>query len=125
MRKSQPSVTYVYRGLSRDVPWQLLMRQISESAGCDAPLALVINCSVSRDNRAFEYQDGGVLQRSGKWLTIVDVARLAGVSSMTVSRVLNNRDGVNPQLRARVRAVVEAVGFSLNEAARDLALGRG
>lgn len=124
MRKSPPSVTHVYRGLSGEVPWQTLMREIADWAGHDRPVSLVINCTIKAGNHELKYQEGGFLRRSEKPLTIVDVARLAGVSKMTVSRVLNNHDGVNPRLHARVRAVVEAVGYSLNETARDLVLGR-
>lgn len=42
--------------------------------------------------------------------TISDVARLAGVSTGTVSRVLNRRPGVRPETRERVLAVVERLG---------------
>lgn len=132
MRKSKPSVTYVYRGLGCDVPWKLLMREITECMAGDVPMTLVINCAASggkdepefEERRVSEYQETGILQRSEKRLTIVDVARLAGVSRMTVSRVLNNRDGVSPRIHAHVRAVAEAVGYSLNDAAQALARGR-
>ncbi len=52
--------------------------------------------------------------------TIQDVARLAGVSTGTVSRVLNQRPGVHPRTRERVLAVVERLGYVPMQAAREL-----
>lgn len=54
----------------------------------------------------------------------VDVARLAGVSQKTVSRVLNNEPYVSEQAREKVLAAAEALGYRLNNAARALASGR-
>ncbi|UUU26929.1 LacI family DNA-binding transcriptional regulator [Streptomyces sp. DSM 40750] len=53
-----------------------------------------------------------------------DVARLAGVSRKTVSRVLNNEPYVSDEARRRVLASAEALGYRLNHAARALASGR-
>ena len=50
--------------------------------------------------------------------TISDVARSAGVSMKTVSRVLNNEAHVRPVLKARVAAAVAALGYRPNLAAR-------
>ena len=54
----------------------------------------------------------------------VDVARLAGVSQKTVSRVLNNEPYVSEQARQKVLEAAEALGYRLNNAARALASGR-
>ncbi|HTJ72372.1 MAG TPA: LacI family DNA-binding transcriptional regulator [Actinospica sp.] len=54
----------------------------------------------------------------------VDVARLAGVSQKTVSRVLNNEPYVSEQARRKVLEAAEALGYRLNNAARALASGR-
>ncbi|MFD1541264.1 LacI family DNA-binding transcriptional regulator [Nonomuraea guangzhouensis] len=54
----------------------------------------------------------------------VDVARLAGVSQKTVSRVLNNEQYVSTEVRQRVLAAAEQLGYRLNNAARALASGR-
>ncbi|PSJ36995.1 LacI family DNA-binding transcriptional regulator [Allosphingosinicella deserti] len=55
--------------------------------------------------------------------TIHDVARQAGVSSMTVSRVINGEKSVRPATRARVDDAIRALNFAPNPAARTLAGG--
>ena len=57
--------------------------------------------------------------------TIDDVAKAAGVARVTVSRVLNNEQGVRPETREKVRQAVEALGYSVNLQARALASGAG
>jgi DNA-binding LacI/PurR family transcriptional regulator len=56
--------------------------------------------------------------------TIYDVARMAGVSRSTVSRVINNVPGASPPIRIRVLKVAEQLGYQPSEAARSLATGR-
>jgi DNA-binding LacI/PurR family transcriptional regulator len=56
--------------------------------------------------------------------TIRDVARHAGVSAATVSRVLNDSPLVLEPTRARVRASVDELGYRLNATARNLSIGR-
>lgn len=53
-------------------------------------------------------------------MTIADVAREAGTSVATVSRVLNNHDTVDPQLIARVRAAAAKLSYQPNHIARNL-----
>ncbi|MFT4236024.1 MAG: LacI family DNA-binding transcriptional regulator [Microbacterium sp.] len=57
-------------------------------------------------------------------LNIRKVADLAGVSPMTVSRVLNNRPHIKDATRRRVLEVIEEQGFRPNQAARALATRR-
>jgi len=52
--------------------------------------------------------------------SIRDVARLAGVSYQTVSRVLNNSESIRPSTRERVLEVIDRVGYRPNQAARAL-----
>ncbi|MCE4557209.1 LacI family DNA-binding transcriptional regulator [Pelomonas cellulosilytica] len=56
--------------------------------------------------------------------TIVDVAREAGVSIKTVSRVLNHEPGVHETTREQVIKVVEALRYRPKQSARSLAGGR-
>ena len=56
--------------------------------------------------------------------TIDDVARAAGVSTATVSRVLNRPESVREKLRARVEAAVARLGYVPHSGARSLMLGR-
>ena len=55
---------------------------------------------------------------------IRDVAALAQVSPITVSRVLNNPERVSPATRARVKAAVEELGYIPNQIARSLRSNR-
>jgi DNA-binding LacI/PurR family transcriptional regulator len=55
---------------------------------------------------------------------MTDVARLAGVSHQTVSRVLNDHPNVKEQTRLRVRAAIAELGYRPNRAARALVTGR-
>jgi len=60
-------------------------------------------------------------RRSGRVITIHDVAQHAGVSPMTVSRVINGESNVREETRARVVASVAALRYLPNQAARSLA----
>jgi len=57
-------------------------------------------------------------------ITILDVARAARVSYSTVSRVVNNKDNIVPEKRARVLEAIERLGYVPNMQARKLAGGR-
>ena len=50
--------------------------------------------------------------------TMKDVARAAGVSLMTVSRVVAGETGVAPQTAARVEEAIRALGYQRNDIAR-------
>jgi LacI family transcriptional regulator len=56
--------------------------------------------------------------------SIKDVAARAGVSIATVSHVLNRTRGTRSSTRERVLAAVEELGYSQNQAARNLARGQ-
>jgi LacI family transcriptional regulator len=53
-------------------------------------------------------------------VTLYDVARLAGVSTATVSRVLHGQDRVRDSTRARVREVIDQLGYVPDSAAQSL-----
>ncbi|MFI9555758.1 LacI family DNA-binding transcriptional regulator [Nonomuraea endophytica] len=55
--------------------------------------------------------------------TMADVARYAGVSLKTVSRVVNGEPHVSTEVQLKVSAAISALGFRRNEAAARLARG--
>ncbi|MGH3417102.1 MAG: LacI family DNA-binding transcriptional regulator [Actinocrinis sp.] len=55
---------------------------------------------------------------------MADVARIAGVSHQTVSRVLNDHPNVRPATRDRVLAAIRELGYRPNAAARSLVTRR-
>lgn len=57
-------------------------------------------------------------------VSMADVARLAGVSGQTVSRVANDSPRVDPATRDRVRAAMDELGYRPHRAARALRTGR-
>ena len=57
-------------------------------------------------------------------LTLDDVAKLAGVSTATVSRVINNYPHVRKSVREHVQKVIDETGYQPNVAARSLASNR-
>lgn len=56
--------------------------------------------------------------------SIIDVAREAGVSAQTVSRVANGMDIVRPSTRDKVQAAMDRLGYRPNSAARALKTGK-
>src|SRR5213078_2976803 len=63
------------------------------------------------------------MQKTGQ-PTINDVARIAGVSKKTVSRVINRSPLLHADTRARVEQVIGDLGYIPNPQARALALRR-
>lgn len=55
---------------------------------------------------------------------ILDVAKLAGVSTATVSHVINKTRKVNPDTTARVEAAIQELHFQPNQQARSLKTGQ-
>jgi LacI family transcriptional regulator len=60
------------------------------------------------------------VQRIPKAVTIQDVAKAAGVSVSTVSRVLNDKDDVSPETYRKVRDVIKESGYTSSLAARSM-----
>jgi LacI family transcriptional regulator len=57
-------------------------------------------------------------------VTLADVARAAGVSAKTVSRVINHNDYVSDETREQIERAIEALGYRPNRLARSLASNR-
>lgn len=57
--------------------------------------------------------------------SIKDVAQMAGCSTSTVSRVLNNRDAVDPETRQRVLKAIESLDYKPNLVATGLRVKKG
>ncbi len=64
------------------------------------------------------------VRNTPKRLTIRDVAKAAGVSTQTVSRVINNHPDVAPATLARVQGVINELGYAPDILARSLIRGR-
>lgn len=60
------------------------------------------------------------MKRNRRSVTIQDVARSAGVSVSTVSRVLNNKDDVAEDTYAKVQDVIDELGYASSLAARGM-----
>jgi LacI family transcriptional regulator len=65
------------------------------------------------------------LRRKGRAITIDEVSAYAGVSSMTVSRVMNGHGSVREATRERVLRAVRELGYTPNLAASALATAQG
>jgi LacI family transcriptional regulator len=57
-------------------------------------------------------------------VTLADVARAAGVSAKTVSRVINQNDYVSEETRQQIERAIEELGYRPNRMARSLASNR-
>jgi LacI family transcriptional regulator len=60
------------------------------------------------------------MKKASSHPTLIDVARRAGVGTTTVSRVINGGDRVSAKTLARVRAIIDQMGYTPNQAARIL-----
>lgn len=65
----------------------------------------------------------GRMGKKGRRVTVHDVAHHAGVSHMTVSRVMNGDGSVREETRLLVAASIKALRYSPNPAAQNLAKG--
>ncbi|HEY5971497.1 MAG TPA: substrate-binding domain-containing protein [Pseudoxanthomonas sp.] len=77
--------------------------------------------SRSRPRRAKNKEEE---KATGSRLTMADLAQLAGVSAITVSRALRDSPLVNAQTREQIRALAKREGYQFNVSARNLRLRR-
>ncbi len=57
-------------------------------------------------------------------VSIRQIAQLAGVSRGTVDRALNDRAGINPQIKSRIQAIAAEKGYKTNRAGKMLGICR-
>lgn len=55
-------------------------------------------------------------------MTIYEIAKIAGVSASTVSRVINGKPGVGQETRERIQKLLKQYHYSLDETARGLSI---
>lgn len=63
-------------------------------------------------------------RKSEAALTMEDLAKLAGVSKITVSRALRDSPLVTPETREKIRTLASEQGYRFNVSARNLRMGR-
>ena len=73
-----------------------------------------------KTRRSTRLASNGQAQPELRRATIVDVAEAAGVSVSAVSKVMRNSYGVSDQMRARVTAAVDQLGYRPNAGARSM-----
>src|SRR5262245_22797043 len=61
-------------------------------------------------------------QKSKSRVKMADIARLAGVSTATVSRALGDSPMIPLETKAEIRRIAQEAGYVLNQAARNLRL---
>ncbi len=94
-----------------------------------APMCSLCSTDAARDapdlsSPSPKRRPGGERAESKRRPTINDIARLAGVSKKTVSRVLNNSPFVREETRVRVNALMQDLGYTPDPQARGLAFRR-
>lgn len=57
-------------------------------------------------------------------VTLKEVAAALGLSTMTVSRALNDRPNVNPETKKRIQEVATKMGYTPNHVAKSLVSNR-
>jgi LacI family transcriptional regulator len=80
------------------------------------------NVNVSGNDHIGIEQESNVV--GSRRVTIREVAEQAGVSTQTVSRVLNHRPDVAPATRQRVQEIIDRLGYQASNIARSLVQGR-
>ena len=60
------------------------------------------------------------METSTKRVTMRDIADQAGVSAQTVSRVINNHEGVSDKVRKRIQRIIQDLDYQPNQAAQVL-----
>jgi hypothetical protein len=93
-------------------------------------MPMIIGQQWGAENGVSAFSDGemtipALAGESVESCTIKDVARLAQVSTATVSRVANGADNVSPKTRAKVLSVISRLRYRPNATATELARANG
>lgn len=78
---------------------------------------VIVGVNVSEQYKTFS---NSIVTGASMTVTIYDVAKLAGVSTRTVSRVVNQQGEISEETRAHVQAVIDTLGYRPNILARSL-----
>lgn len=65
--------------------------------------------------------EGGTGMKSN--VTMRDIADKLGVSSVTVSKALNDKDGVSEELKERIKTLAGEMGYRFNTVAKSMKEG--
>ena len=77
----------------------------------------------AEDARATPSEPAAPAGAAGRRLQMTDIARMAGVSTTTVSRALNGSPLVNESTRVRVTELARSLNYTVNAGAKELRLG--
>jgi len=91
---------------------------------CPAPGPGIVGLVITAEREGRRMPRTGTSSTTPRRPTMVDVARHAGVSLKTVSRVVNNEPAVAQALVDRVLSAIAELGFRRNDIARNLRSGR-
>ena len=58
-----------------------------------------------------------------KHITLRDIAERMGVSSVTVSKALNDKEGVSDELKERIKQLADEMGYRINKVAKSMKEG--
>ncbi len=125
MQKDRPSVLYIFKGSRDSIPWSEIKRVLVAEFGRNSALTFTVTCSgIDKDSlpqaAASNELAGSHAAEANKRPTLVEVAREAGVSITTVSRVIHEPWTAREEVRQRVDAAIEQLGYTPNETARSL-----
>src|SRR5688500_17044170 len=97
-------------------PWMAFLKKV------DFSFRICNNSGIvtGNDTAILSLFQGTDMRKTRRTVTIQDVAKTAGVSVSTVSRVLNGKVDVASETQDRIRSVIDDLGYTTNLAARSM-----